>query len=246
MAPSPAASLPVRPIDQESARTLIKTQMAANLKHFRKVKEQRSGEPHVRSDYDDIWERLQRHLPRALDPLGPDSRGPVGVEFVYVEAPYHPCTLCLAELKPALLSELRLSSHHRGRVLLGKLIAVVDVTWKNTFAAIEDVSGDVEFLDLHFVCMNEKGAHSSPKLRSWLAIKEPFLTLEEIFVTECIRVDHPSDLVYAGSWLTSLLEQIDLPSALIDEGKRTPMEWKQSGNSALAAKKLDAAHYSYT
>jgi len=115
MATSPEAAVLAQTLAVEDpARILIRTQMAAGLKHFRKVKEQRSGEPHVRSSYKDILERLQRYLPRALDSRGPNPRGPVGVEIIYVEAPYHPCTLHFEELKPMLLSELRLNSHHRG------------------------------------------------------------------------------------------------------------------------------------
>jgi tetratricopeptide (TPR) repeat protein len=244
MASSAAASMLARALEVEDpARTLLKTQMAEGLKHFRKVKAQRTGEPHIRSNYNDILKRLQKTAPRALDPRGPDPRGPIGLEIVFVEAPYPPCTLAPKELEHVLLSELTLNSHHRGKILLGKLVGVVDVTWKNILAVIEDTSGDVEFLDLHFMCMKEKTAHTWPKLGSWLAIKEPFLTLDEINVTECVRIDHPSDLVFAETWSPGLAKVAGLSSAFLEH---TLLEWKELGNAALATKNFDAAYTSYT
>ena len=97
--------------------------------------------------------------------------------------------------------------------------------------------------------MDKQASKTWPKLGSWLAIKDPFFTVEEIFVTECIRVDHPSDLVYAESWPLRFLKYvhgIDLGKALSDKSERTPLEWKQAGNAALAAKDFDSAHTNYT
>jgi len=247
MAPStPISRLTPTFKEEDPRKALIRTQITEGLKHFRKARDQRSGEPRTKSNYRNAFERLQRSAPRTLEPHGPDPRGPTGSEIVFVEAPYPPCASPLADLKPVLLSELTLNSHHRGKVLLTKLIGIVDMTWKNSLAAIEDVSGDVEFLDLHFVCMNKKPAPTWPKLGSWLAIKEPFFTLEEIFTTESIRVDHPSDLVHAEAWPPSFLEQFDLGKALSEKSERSPLQWKQAGNSALAARDFNAAQTSYT
>jgi hypothetical protein len=187
MASSTAASMLAQSFNGEDPNEqLIKTQMTDGLKHFRKCRDQRGREPRTKSDYKGASERLKRCAPRNLDPRGPDPRGPTRLEIVYVEAPYPPCTSHLADLEPALLSELRLNSHHRGKVLLVKFIGILDTTWKNTIAAIEDISGDVELLNLHFVCMNKTPSLTWPRLGSWMAIKDPFFTVEEIFVTECI------------------------------------------------------------
>ena len=247
MAPSTPKSMLAQTFKEEDPEgALLKIQMANGLKDFREFRDQRSGEPHQESDYNTVFERLQRGTPRPLNPLVPDPRGPMGMEIVFVETPNPPCTSELAELKPVLLSELGLNTHHRGRVLLGKFVGIVDVTWKNTLAAVEDPSGDVELLDLHFVCMNKQAGKTWPKLGSWLAIKEPFFTVEEIFVTECIRVDHPSDLVRAEDWPLLSIRYGELDKTFLDNNERTPLEWKQAGNAALAAKDFDAAHTCYT
>lgn len=247
MAPSTPTSVLAQIFKEEDPeRAFLKTQMAKGLKDVRRFRDGRSGEPHSKSDYNTVFQRLLHCTPRPLNPLGPDPHGPVGMEFVYVEAPNPPCTFELAELKPILLSELGLNTHHRGRVLLAKLISIVDVTWKNTLAAIEDVSGDVELLDLHLVCMNKQAGKIWPKLGSWLAIKDPFFTVEEIFVTECIRVDHPFNMVHAENWPLLFIRHGDLGRILLDESEHTPLEWKQAGNAALAAKDFDAAHTCYT
>lgn len=173
MASSTAASMLAQSFNGEDPNEqLIKIQMTDGLKHFRKCRDQRSPEPRTKSDYKGALERLKRCAPRNLDPRGPDPRGPTRLEIVHVEAPYPPCTSHLADLEPALLSELRLNSHHRGKVLLVKFIGILDTTWKNNIAAIEDVSGDVELLDLHFVCMSKTPSLTWPRLGSWMAIKD--------------------------------------------------------------------------
>jgi tetratricopeptide (TPR) repeat protein len=216
------------------------------LKHFRKFRDQWSGKPHTRSNHNDVLKRLERLASKGLQPHGPDPLQSAKVETIRVEAPYHPCAMRLTELKPVLMSELGLNTHHRGRVLLAKLVGVVDTTWTNTLATIEDLSGDVELLKLHFVCMDKQPGNSWPKVGSWLAIKDPFFTLDEIYITECIRVDHPSDLICAENWPTNFFRQVGLHKTFSDEIERTPLEWKEAGSSALAAKDFDVAHTSYT
>lgn len=249
MAPSNSMSALIETLEEGGPRaSFIQAQMIERFKDFRNIKEKRNGELHTNSDYSGVLDRIKRHVSRALEPDGPDPNGSAGVECVYLGRPYPPSTLRLAELKPLLLSELSLTSHHRGRVLLSRLKGIIDMTSKNTLVAIEDISGDVELLDLHFVCTNKDKARTWRKLGTWVAIKEPFFTLQEIFITECIRVDHHSDMIYAESWPSNLPMQFDLPSVLSesDKSERTPLEWKQAGNSALVAKDFDAAYASYT
>jgi hypothetical protein len=131
------------------------------------------------------------------------------MDSVMIEHPYAPCVRYLTDLEPVLLSGLTHKLHHRGRVLLAKLVAIVAITRTETCAAIEDVSGDIEFLQVPFVCMNKKVGHAWPQLGSWLAIKEPFLTIERR-ANQCIRLDHPSDMIYAESWPLEFLEMSGL------------------------------------
>lgn len=108
--------------DEDPGKKAMKIQLAEGMKLFRNVKEQRSGELHTRSDHKYVSQRLIRRAPRVPDPDGPNPSGPIGLEILFVEAPYPPCSRALVELKPVLLSELVLNSHHRERVLLVKLV----------------------------------------------------------------------------------------------------------------------------
>ena len=52
--------------------------------------------------------------------------------------------------------------------------------------------------------------------------------------------------MHAETWPLSFLRHVDLGKALSDKSERTSLEWKQAGNSALAAKDFNAAHTCYT
>jgi tetratricopeptide (TPR) repeat protein len=198
----------------------------------RVFKSQCTGNPHTGRDYNLTLDELRFLPPRLPSFLGPDLQ-----KLISVEHPYPPCFLNLAALEPVFLSELTMNSHHCGRVLLAKLVGVGDITQRNTYAAIEDTNGDIEYLHVHFVCMNTKTGYAWPKLGTFLAIKEPFLTLEETSRDPCIQLDHPSDLMFAGSW----------PLSFPINGRQTnALKCKEAGNVALASKDLDAAHTSYT
>jgi hypothetical protein len=136
--------------------------------------------------------------------------------------------------------------HHCGRVLLAKLVAGADVARKATFAGMEDTSGGFEILHLHTVCRNNKDDHVWPKAGSWFAIKEPFLTLQVETGTQCVQIDHPSDLTYADSWPPNVFTKFGVHNSLTDTESRNPLECKEAGNSNLSRKNLAAAHASYT
>jgi tetratricopeptide (TPR) repeat protein len=197
------------------------------------LKAQRTGEPHTRRDYDLTLGQLQ-YLPASRPG---ELEHPVLGKLVVLEIPYPPCVRSLGALEPVLLSELTMRTHHRGRVLNAKLVGVGGMTQRDAYAAIEDTSGDIEYLHVQFVCMNKKDGYPWPKLGTCLSIKEPYLTLDEMSSDPCIQIDHPSDLVFSES------RSLDLP---VGGGRANALECKEAGNFAFAGKNLEAAHASYT
>jgi hypothetical protein len=204
--------------------------MAQACKEHRKFAQQLTGSQHIMRDRHMILEKLEGRRPYA-----PNLTGPHVMDSILIKHPYPPCVRDLADLEPVLFSELAYNSHHRGRVLLAKLIGILAITRTDTFAAIEDVSGDIEYLRVPFVCMNRKLGHDWPQLGSWLAIKEPFLTLEKL-AYQCIQLDHPSHMKYAESWPLGLFEKFGLTTVLTDrisqpthvQGGRQPcFDWQR-------------------
>jgi hypothetical protein len=129
--------------------SLMKANVVKELKQHRAIRNQFTGVPHHKRDYSVEIRTLQN--PRA--PTKPFA--PTVPDLVHVEDPYPPCVHGLADLKPMLISELTGNTHHRGRLLLAKLVGVSRMGRKDTIAATEDVSGDFEYLYVHFVCMNK-------------------------------------------------------------------------------------------
>lgn len=125
-------------------------------------------------------------------------------------------------------------------------MGVIEITPRGTTAAIEDTSGDVEILNLTSVCMLHKAGYAWPKVGTWLAIKEPYLTLEEKNCDPCIRVTHPSDLMAAGTWPSGLLQRFGIAEEPTESTQRTPLQYKEAGNAALAENDFDDAHVNYT
>lgn len=158
----------------------------------------------------------------------------------FITYAYPPCGLSLLDLKPMCISDLRLETHHVGRVLLvrtfGKPNRILSVQ-----NAIEDEKGDVDRLALY---------NSDPKLaldsvlpsKALFAIKEPYYkTSADGGYT--VRVDHPSNLVcvpyYHGM----------VPRALSQGLSATEMNGlacKAAGNKAFSNKEYIIAVDLYT
>lgn len=94
--------------------------------------------------------------------------------------------------------------------------------------------------------MNMVDGHKWPELGHWFVIKDPFLTLSEYDKRPCIRVDHPSDLVDAESLPSDLRDSKPFAATLRYDPKRTPLQCKEAGNTALLNKDAAAAHRHYT
>ena len=145
-----------------------------------------------------------------------DFSGPrsTDVTTLIIREPYPPCLVALADLEPITLSELRMATHHRGRVLSVTKASPVVKRPESSWAIVKDEgvdcnsdsndnSNDGERLELYL----HQSLHSGVDLLEageTFHIKEPFFTLNDRG-EQTVRVDHPCDLVVAGGRNTNTL-----------------------------------------
>lgn len=138
---------------------------------------------------------------------------PHNIRTCYIAPAYPPSTVEVRNLKPITLSELRLETHHAGRVLLVRTFTksqrLVSVQ-----AGIEDELGDVDTLALYNADPKTKPNQVLPKDTVY-AIKEPFYkasagggylvrigkssnqsTHSSCSVTKLVKITHPTSSSY--------------------------------------------------
>lgn len=134
--------------------------------------------------------------------------------------------MALSGLETVSLRDLKLETHHRGRVLIVKTFCepkrIVSI-----MSAVEDQNGDVARIALYNITSSKPIDKVLPK-DVFLAIKEPYYT-PTIDGGVLIRIDHPSDL-----------SQLDSNSRLIPSNmmpvkmpKVSPTEMREKGNAAF-------------
>ncbi|KAF4627530.1 hypothetical protein G7Y89_g10624 [Cudoniella acicularis] len=189
----------------------------------------------------DPWLKAQNGQPDAI------------VAFV-VGYPYPPCTVLLQDLQPMDLSDLRMDTHHRGRVLtVRRVTPVVKLVAFSWTVVQEESSGEMERLEV----LLHKSKHGEDILEtgSIFVVKEPYFTLNDQG-EPTLRIDHPSDLVCtdflrADSSDFSTKEVGDSQSAFSATTPtaltaKTAREYKEDGNAALKQQALLLAHANYT
>ncbi|KAK2598364.1 hypothetical protein N8I77_011784 [Diaporthe amygdali] len=152
--------------------------------------------------------------------------GDQGLVVTYIGDPYPPCVVPLSGLKTICLRDLKLETHHRGYVLVGKTFCEPNHT-ASIMNAIEDENGDVDRLAFYNFSRNKSVEKILPK-DTIIAVKEPYYKS----TTDggvLVRVDHPSDLVLLKPH-SSLI-----PSSLapVSKDTLTPAEMKEQGNTAF-------------
>ncbi|KAK7419629.1 hypothetical protein QQX98_003220 [Neonectria punicea] len=159
-----------------------------------------------------------------------------------VGSPYLPCTTNLEYLQPMQLSNLRMETHHRGRVLSLRRVSPVAELEASSWAVVQGASpDDVERIEVFL----HKSKHGKDILdtSSELFVKEPYYTLNSQG-ERTIRVDHPSDLVIFS--LSSGPEEWRRKHADGPRAAKSPQKSKDQGNAALKKQDLARAHAHYT
>lgn len=159
-----------------------------------------------------------------------------------VGRPYSPCTSELSALKFMELRDLRMETHHRGRVLyLRRISPVVELKASSWIVVRGESHDDAERLEVFL----HKSKHSQELLNlgSEFLVKEPYFTLNHQG-QPTIRIDHPSDLIIS-TYSDSAESWRNANSSSAGPAK-TASRCKEDGNAALSAQKYWRAHAHYT
>lgn len=142
--------------------------------------------------------------------LRPGACGNIVITSPPVSVPYHPCTSPLSNLRPIMISDMRLETNHRGcSVTLRVLTPTGGVTALVT--VVEDKRETAVMLQLYHQA-EDSIVPARELMRSGVCIvKEPFLTCA-MNGSYAVRVEHVSDIVW--------LENGD---------DRIPQKWRRPG-----------------
>ena len=182
----------------------------------------------------------------ALD-LGtlPKDKSEDTVPAYAVGCQYLPCTTSLADLEPIKLSDLRMETHHRGRVLSLRRISPVVKLRSSSWTIVQEAgSDDADRLELSL--HNTRNGEDILDSASAFFIKEPYYTLNTNHES-VIRVDHPSDMIITtysdnpSSWRNNTGNKDSASTA-----SKSATQCKEEGNAALGKKAYWRAHACYS
>ena len=183
---------------------------------------------------------------------GPKAQnGGAGSIVAYaVGTPYPPCTVLLQDLKPMGMHELRMDTHHRGRVLTVSRWGATPVVKLKicSWTVVQEVGeggeggGEVDRLEVGLF----KDVHGVDILESGEVFKvlEPWFTVGEQG-EPTIRIDHRSDLVCIDC-TPSTADKIGQFKNTRIEVTKIAREYKEEGNAALKQRNLPLAYSKYT
>lgn len=154
---------------------------------------------------------------------------------------YPPCTTPLTELKPITLRELRLETHHRGRVLVVRAFGH-PVQFQAVQNAVEDEKRNVERLSVQFADEGLEAEDVLPR-DSVFAIKEPYYKMT-VDGFPAIMVDHPSDILRLRE--NDKLVPDALQPSLVELSIDDASSWKKKGNAAVKQKDWRTAIEAYS
>jgi len=173
------------------------------------AKSKQGQRPHDRKDRDKmLFEFMMASMSTVQMSGRASNNGEQHVQSSFVPPAYPPCTTPLDGLKPVMIEDLRLETHHRGRYLTLRAI-----TPPNRMTAIlviaEDEDGDVTLLQMYQ--QEDEASHPAVDVvdkGSILIVKEPFFKLTASG-DYSLRVDHLSDIVF-----------------LANDDTKTPASWR--------------------
>ncbi|KAL1851355.1 hypothetical protein Daus18300_012601 [Diaporthe australafricana] len=156
------------------------------------------------------------------------------MKTTFIGEAYPPCLEPMSSLEPVLLRDLKLETHHRGRILVVKTFCD-PIRLSSIQNAIEDVRGDVDRISIYNLPSTTSLARVLPK-GAIVAVKEPYYKATADGGV-MVRVDHPSDIV--------LLEPHDtlMPPQWRKEQKpiMSAFQLKEKGNAAFKNRDWQAA-----
>lgn len=235
-AQTPAASSSTRDARAEAAaQRQIDMFVKQQKNRLAYIKETWAGKPRPKKDPAEV---LSNH---DSNPQLPNNSN-TATFMIVIPKPYRPCVKSLRGLEAISLAQLRTESHHPGKVLLAKLTGLYTVGNSAFYTAVQDADGECEEVKVPAFCMGFD--RSWPQKGAWVAIKEPYLTVDES-MTQALMVVHPSDIVFIDR-----LPQELRPLRLLMSAKQTPatdaLECKQRGNDLLKSREFVSAAARYS
>ena len=220
---------------QNTATIFLTPEEDARLRQAFKSRAQkckeRAGQPRQPTDAQELKRRVTgASLMADMATLTFGSEKEEAIVAYAVGNPYPPCTLPLQELSPMCISELKMGTHHRGRVISLRRVAPIARLRLNSWTVVRDEEGGVERLE---VGMHVQDLLDRLPEGEVFKVLEPWFTMSEVEQDEAtIRIEHPSDLlvVTEDGW----------------DSEKTARECKEEGNTALRKKDLRLAHQKYT
>ncbi|KAK5130014.1 hypothetical protein LTR08_002530 [Meristemomyces frigidus] len=158
----------------------------------------------------------------------------------FINHAYPPSTKVVGELKQIVISDLRLETHHTGKVLFVRTFGQ-PVRISGVSTAVEDANGDVARLAVYNSDPLLGAEHVVP-MHAVFAIKEPYFKTNGDGGTS-LRVDHLSDLVRLQPH--DPIIPVNLCSRLV-ELQKSAVDWKMEGNASYATGDFFAAVNAYT
>jgi len=250
-------------IPSSSDATLYQSKMAANYTLFMTPEEservqrtvrdrvqkcqEQNGQPRDPSDRKALVEQavsssLMQDMTSAAFGLGPPKSSQETMVAYPVGRPYPPSTTGLDKLQAMKLSDLRMETHHHGRVLSLRRVSPVVELKASSWAVVQGDSGDeVERLEI-FLHRSSRGQDILDSGSEFL-VKEPYYTLSNQG-EPTIRIDHPSDLVI--SRYSHDPQEWRQTEASAKPDANPPAECKEQGNLALQEKRYSQARTHYT
>lgn len=153
---------------------------------------------------------VQRHLMRIRNGKDFDSHDGGIISTSQIPAPYPPCILPAAQLKPISISQMKLETHHRLHSIVVRLLTPPD-RMTAIMAIVEDIEGTAVLLQLYHQAAEEVvPAAKVFTPGTLLLLKEPFFKASTDG-SYSLRADHVSDMM--------LLDEAD---------ELVPLKWRKS------------------
>ncbi|KAK3723647.1 hypothetical protein LTR37_001528 [Vermiconidia calcicola] len=161
-------------------------------------------------------------------------------QMYVMKSAYPPSMTPINRLRTVRMSDLTLETHHRGKLLVVRIIGDA-VRHLGVHSIAQDAAGDVGQICLHF-----QDPHASSGLvlpyDALFAIKEPYYHVAD-GDNYCIRVDHPTDILQLP--FNSALVPSQLYKA-IHGPARDAVRWKEVGTTAFDKKDFGKAIGAWT
>ncbi|EKD16905.1 uncharacterized protein L3040_001187 [Drepanopeziza brunnea f. sp. 'multigermtubi'] len=164
-----------------------------------------------------------------------DTHSDYFVVLMAMENPYPPSVAAMGELKKLMIEDLQIETNHRGSYILLRFAYTASRLTDVTNVAEDEAGSPILFILIMQEREAVRRADTILKENGVIILKEPFLTS----VKEggyCIRVDHPTDIVWLAEDDARIPEKWRVKAAKMPKSAE---HWKMKGNEMFG----EASYY---